>query len=100
MTKRKKTPIEDIYHAIILLEKKERTQQKIADELGVHQTKVSKWMDNDKKDKIKNAYKENINGQRKRLRASKYADLVITVYVWCKRTRVTNPEIGINGPII
>ena len=31
MTKRKQTPIEDIYHATIRLEKNKSTQQKIVD---------------------------------------------------------------------
>ena len=75
MTKRKQTPIEDIYHATIRLEKNKSTQQKIVDQLVVNQTTVSKWMDKDKKEKIKNLYEENINGQRQRLRTFKYVDL-------------------------
>ena len=98
MTKRKQTAIKDMYHAIIRLEKNESTQHQIADQ--VHPFTVSKWMEKDKKEKIKSAFEKNINGQRKRLRTSKYFDLDITVYVWFKRTRAAHPEIGINVPVI
>ena len=55
----------------VMQEKKESTQQKIDDEYGVNLSTVSKWMEKDQSEKIKNTYEENINGQRKRLRTSK-----------------------------
>ena len=75
MTKRKQTAIDDIYNAIIRLEKNESTQQKISDEIGVNRTTVRKLMEKDKKEKIKSAFEENINSQGKRLRTPKYVDL-------------------------
>ena len=87
MTKRKQTGIEDMYYAIIRLEKKECTQLTIAGELGVSRTTVSKWMEEEQRAKIKKAYEENVNGQRKKLRTSKFVDLDITVFEWYKRTR-------------
>ena len=65
MTKRKQTGIEDIYHAIIRIETNGCTQKQIADELGVNRTTVSKWMEEEKREKIKKAFEENINGNRK-----------------------------------
>ena len=67
MTKRKQTGIEDIYHAIIRIETNGCTQKQIADELGVNRTTVSKWVEQEKREKIKKVFEENINGNRKKL---------------------------------
>ena len=58
MTKRKQTSIllEDKYYAIERLEKNECTQKKIASELGVNKSTVSKWMSEEQMVKIKNSY--------------------------------------------
>ena len=62
MTKRKQTSIllEDKYYAIERLKKKECTQEKMASELGVNKSTMSKWTSEEQMVKIKNAYENNI----------------------------------------
>ena len=92
MTKRKQTSIllEDKYYAIERLEKNECTQEKIASELVVNKSTVSKWMSEEQMVKIKNAYENNIICTRKKLRSSVYEDLEITVHEWFKQHRALN----------
>ena len=79
MTKRKQTVIEDIYHAIIRIKMNGCSQKKIADELGVNRTTVRKWMEEEKREKIKQAFKLNINGKRKKLFIHTYYFLHLTL---------------------
>ena len=92
MTKRKQTSIllEDKYYAIERLEKNECTQEKMASELCVNKSTVSKWMSEEQMVKVKNAYENNIIGTRKKLRSSVYEDLEITVHEWFKQHRALN----------
>ena len=81
MSKRKQITTEDKYYAILQLEKKESNQQTIANEFGINKATVCRWMGEATRVQIKKAYEENnVRGDRKKLRSSKYSDLQSTLF--------------------
>ena len=75
MSKWKQIGNEEKYYAILRIEKKECSQQQIAEELGVNKATVSKWMEETTRAQIKKIYQEdNVQADRKKLRVSKYPE--------------------------
>ena len=99
MLKRKNqsTFLEVKYDAVKRLGKKEATQEQIAQELGVARCSVSRWLS--QQETIIEAYESILaNGNRKRMRSSKYEKIDESLYEWFKDKRALN--IPLNGPIL
>ena len=83
LNKRKQVCLDEIYNAIIRLERKEYTQHEMASELGVSQSTIAHWMHADEKAKFKKTFEgNNLSPARKRLKRAIYEDLNQTLFEW------------------
>ena len=67
--------IEEKYKIIKRIEEKTATQQQIADEIGIPQSTIARWVTGER-EKIIDHYQSNIvDSSRKRIRTSKYENI-------------------------
>ena len=98
MAKKKAFDLETKYRAICEVDRKQKTQQQVANELGCRRSTVNGWFKEEKKEKIIKAFNDCVTSSRKKLRAPKHHLVDESLFEWFKKMRALN--VPINGPMM
>lgn len=102
MKKKSNVTLGDKYRCVMLIERKIKSRSEISREMGLHETTVTKWMRDDQRAKIKQAYEESHGHSSNRfiLKRSKYELINAALYDWYTQRRALNPAEEITNSML